>query len=124
MELVLHARDVREATGVQQVLEGDVAQANRRDQPVVAGRGHRGQLVIEEPVGPGRAHQPQVDDWQRVEIESPQVVLYAALQLVRASAAKMPPFASRLAPTLLTMTNCGGGGGNARGVESFFTPRP
>src|SRR5207302_4390315 len=33
--------------------------------------------------GPGRAHQPQVDDWQRVEIESPQVVLYAALQLVR-----------------------------------------
>src|ERR1700738_3320522 len=83
MELVLHARYVREATGVEQVLEGDVAQANRRDQPVVAGRGHRGQLVVEEPVGPRRAHQPQVDDWQRVEIECPQVVLYAAAQLVR-----------------------------------------
>src|ERR1700716_603903 len=83
MELVLHARHVREATRVEQVLEGDVAQANRRDQPVVTGGGHRGQLVIEEPVGPGRAHQPQVDDRQRVEIEGPQVVLYAALQLVR-----------------------------------------
>src|ERR1700737_4129433 len=83
MELVLYARYVREATGVEQVLEGDVAQSNRRDQPVVAGRGHRGQLVIEEPVGPRRAHQAEVDDWQCIEIEGPHVFLYAAAQLVR-----------------------------------------
>ncbi len=78
---VLYARDIGDAKGVEQMLEGDVAEADRRDQPVVSGRDHGRQLVIEERVRPGRSHQPQVDHRKGVDAESPQVVLDAVPQL-------------------------------------------
>jgi hypothetical protein len=47
---VLHARDLGGLQRAEQVRQGDVTQADRPDQAVIAGRGHCGELVVEQRV--------------------------------------------------------------------------
>ena len=58
---ILHARDVGDRQRVNQVLTGDVAEADAADQPVVARLNHRRELVIESLAGLGIVHEAQVD---------------------------------------------------------------
>jgi hypothetical protein len=65
------------------VLEAHVAEADRRDQPVVAAEIIALSWVIEERVRPARAHEPKVDGREPVDAEAAQVVFDAAAQLLR-----------------------------------------
>ncbi len=78
---VLNARDRGVLQGAQQVLGSDVAQADARDQPGVAGRDHGGELIIEALVKGRVVHQPQVDGGELIHAEAAQVVLDGAPQL-------------------------------------------
>ena len=75
--------DLGEAKRMAQMRKRDVAQADRRDQPVIASLYHRRELLVEERVRPGVSHQPEIHDRELLEIECPQVVLDAATQLGR-----------------------------------------
>ena len=81
VQRVLHARDRGVLQRVQQVLAGDVAQADAADQALVARLDHGGELVVEPLVRPAPVHQPQVDGGQLVDAEAAQVVLDPAAQL-------------------------------------------
>src|SRR6185437_10939230 len=64
-------------------VEADVAQACPGDQALVAGRYHRGQLVIEARVDPPAAGQAQVHRGELADPQAAQVVLDGLAQLVR-----------------------------------------
>ena len=78
---------------VQQVLAGDVAQADAADQPLIARLDHRGQLFVEPRAGLRALDHPQIDGGQLLDAEAAEVVLDPAAQL----AGRRRPAASRQA---------------------------
>ena len=80
---VLHARDIGDRQRVNQVLAGDVAEADAADQAVVARLHHRGELVIKSRAGPGVVHEAQIDRGKMVNCQSAQVVLDSLRELGR-----------------------------------------
>jgi predicted MFS family arabinose efflux permease len=68
---------------VPQLFEADVAQAYPGDEAIVAGRHHRGQLVIEACADAAVTGQPEVDRGELADAQAAQVVLDALTQLVR-----------------------------------------
>jgi hypothetical protein len=83
VEQVLHADDAGACRGVPKLFEVDVARAYPGDQALVAGRHHRGQLVIEARVDPPAAGQAQVHRGELADPQAAQVVLDALAQTVR-----------------------------------------
>lgn len=81
MELVLHARDVRDPQRMEQVCGRDVAEPDRRDQTVVTRRDHGGQLIVEEVIRFGTSDQPEVADRKGIDGERSKVVLDALAEL-------------------------------------------
>jgi hypothetical protein len=61
MEHVLHADNLGPCHGVLKLFQADIAQAYPGDQALVAGRHHRGQLVIEARTDAPVAGQAEVD---------------------------------------------------------------
>src|SRR5690348_9339328 len=83
VEQVLHADDAGACRGVPELVEADVTQAYPGNQALVAGRYHRGQLVIEARVDPPAAGQAQVHRGELADPQAAQVVLDGLAQLVR-----------------------------------------
>ena len=77
------AYDLRSCHGVPELFEADIAQANAGDQALVAGRHHRGQLVIETCADAPVTGQPEVHRGQPADPQAAQVVLDTFSQLVR-----------------------------------------
>jgi len=83
VEQVLHADDAGACRGVPELVEADVTQAHPGDQALVAGRHHRGQLVIKARVDPPAAGQAQVHRGELAGPQAAQVVLDGVAQSVR-----------------------------------------
>ena len=76
--------------GVPQLLEADITQADTRDQALVAGRHHGGQLVIEARVGLAGAGQAEVDRRQLIHPQAAEVVFDALAQPARLAGRVVP----------------------------------
>jgi hypothetical protein len=80
---ILHAGDIGDRQRVQQVLTGDVAEADPPDEAAIAGVQHRRQLIIELLAGLGVVHEAQVDRGKVVDRQAPEVVLDSLRELSR-----------------------------------------
>jgi hypothetical protein len=68
---------------VPKLFEADIAEANPGDQALVAGRHHRGQLVIETRIGPPVAGQAEVSRSELADPQAPKVVFDFLAEKVR-----------------------------------------
>ena len=83
---VLHAGDLAEASAFLDLLRGDVAEPDMTHEalPLKAGQNIERRLDRAFRRSVGRAHDPQVDDFQHVEPKVAQIVLDGALEVIRA----------------------------------------
>jgi len=77
VERILYAGNISVLESVQQVLAGDVAEADAADQAVLTRLCHGRELIVEALVRCGSFSEAQVDGGQSLDLEAPQVLLDA-----------------------------------------------